>query len=119
MKRTPLKRNPLKRKPIKRKPISPQKKQESKEDIEKMYLLFEKHWNSKVHKCENCGCNIYGENLSIYHHHILPKSKYEEFALNIKNLILLCLKCHTEVESSKYKFPEINKRREQLLNKFK
>jgi hypothetical protein len=56
--------------------------------------------------------------LSTYFHHILPKNKYPEAALDQENIILLTLNEHDQVESDIYRYEEVNKRREQLKLKY-
>lgn len=65
-------------------------------DKEKMYMLFDLHWdNHPDKKCESCGVQLWGENLTIYHDHLLEKSVYPELMYNIENLFLACFKCHS------------------------
>ena len=56
--------------------------------------------------------------LSIFFHHILPKEKYPEAALDEENIILLTLNEHGNVENNIYKYEEINKRRTYLKTKY-
>jgi len=96
MKRTVV---PLKRKAITHKPKSEEQVREEREQRDKMWELFEQHWNSKPHICEQCTVKIYGENKSLYHHHLLEKGieKYKDLKYEIDNLMLLCSDCHTSV----------------------
>ena len=80
---------------LKSRPKSPEEKQQQSEDIAAMWLLFEEHWEKKPHRCENCDVQIYGENKSLYHDHLLEKSKYKELKYEIDNLYLVCADCHT------------------------
>ena len=73
--------------------------QEQKEGIERMWALFELHWMAKDHRCEECNTPIYGENKTIYHHHMIPKAKWKQYKYDICNLILLCWSCHSQVEA--------------------
>lgn len=69
-------------------------------DKEKMYALFDLHWDTHPDKkCESCGKQLWGENLTIYHDHLLEKSVYPEFMYEIDNLFLVCLDCHTKKPS--------------------
>lgn len=69
------------------------------EAIQKMWELFNKHYEIKLHRCESCTAPIWGENLTIYHHHILEKGvdRYKHLAYKIDNLMLLCTTCHCNV----------------------
>ncbi len=72
--------------------------QQQVEDIEKQWGLFKEHWLSKPHICESCDEPIWGENLSLYHDHLLEKGvdKYEYLKYEIDNLFLVCCECHTK-----------------------
>lgn len=80
-----------------------------------MFLLI---WKKKPHKSEVSGESLGSEALSTYFHHILPKEKYPQAALDEENIILLTLNEHDQVESDMYRFEEVNKRREQLKKKY-
>lgn len=59
------------------------------------------------------------EPLTVFFHHILPKEKYPEAALDEENIILLTLEEHDNAEKDMYKYEEINLRREKLKTKYK
>lgn len=93
-------------------------------ELEERYAMgnfFDGLW-AKLPKdkfCTACGKPIYGENLSIYWHHCLPKAQYEEFKYDSRNIIFICGDCHTEIEGG---FPPakakrmIDKIKKELLN---
>jgi hypothetical protein len=83
-----------------------------------MQNFFLDIWNIKPHKSEISGQYLGKEALSIYFHHILPKSKYPEACLDEENIILLTLLEHEQVEIDMYRYEEVNKRREQLKIKY-
>jgi hypothetical protein len=121
LKRTPLKKgtSTLKRGPLKK----ASKKKMSKildmvGDIHLMHDFFMSIWNGREHKSEVSGSPIYGEPLTIYFHHILPKSKYKEASLDPDNIIILTFEEHNSVELNPNIFKEVNKRRELLLLKY-
>lgn len=58
--------------------------------------FFNKHWANKPHKCESCGAYLGRENKTIFHDHLLERSKYPQFKLDMRNMYLVCLKCHDE-----------------------
>jgi HNH endonuclease len=73
-----------------------------------MWQLFDEHWKKKesryrYHWCESCSAMIWGENRTIYHHHLLPKgtSRYHHLKYEIDNLMLLCWNCHSNTEAGK------------------
>ena len=87
---------------LKTRPKTKEAIQENKEAIEKMHKLFNEIWQEKdkggYRECESCGWKLYGENSTMYHHHMLPKNKYPEFKYYKENLILLCSTCHNKCE---------------------
>ncbi len=111
---------------IKRKPITPKKggllkmRRELfvvRTKVEAMRDFFLEIWKERKHYSELSGEYLGSEPLSTFFHHILPKSKYPEVAYDKSNIILLTLPEHESVENDMYRFEEVNKRREQLLNK--
>jgi hypothetical protein len=86
--------------------------------ILKMQEFFLSIWKQRAHKSEVSGTYLGSEPMSTYFHHILPKEKYPQACFDEENIILLTLDEHTNVESDMYKYPEVNKRREQLKLKY-
>ena len=86
-------------------------------DRVKMLYFFDTIWKSmkKPRKCQSCSKEIYSDtNLSIYHHHILPKSKYPQFKFDKRNILFVCPECHEEIENGK-----IKKREQKIIDKVK
>ena len=83
-----------------------------------MQQFFLKIWKKRLHLSEISGLPLVGEPLSVYFHHILPKEKYPQAALDEENIILLTLEEHNQVESDMYRYEEVNKRRELLKLKY-
>ena len=83
-----------------------------------MKEMFQEIWKNRAHKSEVSGTYLGSELLSIYFHHILPKSKYPLFALDEENIILLTGDEHTNVENDIYKYEEVNNRRDYLKKKY-
>lgn len=71
----------------------------------KQLELFELHWNTKSHYCQSCNAYLGKENKTIFHDHLLEKSKYPQFRFELWNLYLVCLKCHDEKSRG---FPTVN-----------
>lgn len=86
--------------------------------ILKMQEFFLTIWKNKPHKSEVSGTSLGHEPMSTFFHHILPKEKYPEACFDEDNIVLLTLDEHTNVESDMYKYPEVNKRRDQLKLKY-
>jgi hypothetical protein len=91
---------------------------ECKKELAEMQQFFLQIWKKRQHLSEISGLPLVGEPLSVYFHHILPKNKYPQAALDEENIILLTLNEHDQVESDIYRFDEVNKRREYLKQKY-
>jgi hypothetical protein len=85
----------------------------------KDHLLFKQIWNKRSHKSEVSGTYLGKEALSVYFHHILPKSKYPQFRNLEENIILLTADEHANVESDIYRYEKVNEIREYLIDKYK
>jgi len=83
------------------------------------HITFKEIWKERPHKSEVSGDNLGKEALSLYFHHILPKSKYPQFRNLKENIILLTADEHANVESDIYRYEKINKIREYLIDKYK
>lgn len=113
------------RKPLSKTSISKQSKSLDKTSYQakldkskQMREFFLSIWKKKPHYSEISGVHLGSEPMSTYFHHILPKEKYPEASFDEENIILLTLDEHTNVESDIYKYEEVNKRREQLKQKY-
>lgn len=94
------------------------KQNKAKEDINQMREFFMDIWRKRRHYSEVSDTYLGKEPLSIYFHHILPKEKFKQAQYNEDNIILLTFDEHMNCESDMYRYEEINKRRESLLNKY-
>jgi len=83
-----------------------------------MREMFLGIWKRRLHKSEISGERLGTEPLSIFFHHILPKEKYNQAALDEENIILMTLEEHSNVENDIYRYEEVNKRREYLKEKY-
>jgi hypothetical protein len=88
------------------------------EEKSSMREMFLRVWKQRPHKSEISGERLGTEPLSIFFHHILPKEKYKDAALDEENIILMTLDEHSNVESNIYRYEEVNKRREYLKTKY-
>ena len=94
------------------------KKEPEVQKISEMRDFFLQLWKKRPHKSEVSGDYLGSEPLHVFFHHILPKEKYPEAGLDEENIILLTLDEHSNVESDIYRYEEVNKRREQLKQKY-
>lgn len=95
------------------------KKVEERKVFQSMMLsVFMDIWHERKHISEVSGRWLGKEPLSIFFHHILPKSKYTQAALDKDNIILLTFEEHQKVEQDPRFYEEVNKRRELLKEKY-
>lgn len=95
------------------------KKNEEKKKLNQIMLsIFMEIWYKRRHYSEISGRWLGKEPLTIFFHHILPKSKYPDAMLDEENIILLTGDEHTKVENDPSFYPEINNRREKLKLKY-
>ncbi len=95
------------------------KKNEEKKRLNQIMLsVFMDIWHKRRHYSEISGRWLGKEPLTIFFHHILPKSKYPDAAFDEENIILLTGDEHTKVENDPTFYPEINDRREKLKQKY-
>jgi hypothetical protein len=94
------------------------KKEPAIRKISEMRDFFLQIWKKRLHLSEVSGLPLVGEPLHIYFHHILPKEKYPQAALDEENIILLTWEEHDQVEMDIYRYEDINNRRELLKQKY-
>jgi hypothetical protein len=109
----------FKHKPRKKIPGSTSKDVLILEEQPSMRDFFLSLWKKRPHRSELDDSYLGSEPLSIYFHHILPKEKYPQAAFDEENIIFLSLDQHMNVENDKYRYEEINKRRNFLRIKYK
>lgn len=83
-----------------------------------MHEFFMEIWKKRPHKSEVSGTRLGNEALSTYFHHILPKHRYPEAAYDEENIIIMTPDEHNNVENDKFRYEEVNTRREGLLKKY-
>lgn len=86
--------------------------------INPMKDLFLHIWKTRPRKSEVSGDYLVGAVSTAYFHHILPKSKYPQAALDEENIILLTWQEHDQVEMDPTRYEEVNRRREKLKQKY-
>ena len=86
--------------------------------ISEMRDFFLQIWRKRSHHSEVSGKWLGKEPLTVFFHHILPKEKYPEAALDEQNIVLLTLEEHEQVEMDMYRYEEINNIRKLLLGKY-
>lgn len=93
-------------------------REKRREDTDEMRKFFLTIWSKRLHYSEVSGEWLGKEPLSIYFHHILPKIKYPDAKFDEDNVILLTFDEHQNVENDKFRYVEINNRRDRLEEKY-
>lgn len=118
-----MKRQPLKRKnstlkkggPIRRKQVTHQQIAERKLQNERDWAFYREIWKERGPYSEVSGAYLGSEVNKACIHHIIPKSQWLEGRYMKPNCILLTIDEHATVENDMYRYEEINRRREQLI----
>ena len=105
------------RKPLPKSRI-PVKKQATDRKSSEMHEFFLQLWKKFPHYSMVSGKYLGSEPLSVFFHHILPKEKYPEAALDEENIVFLTLEEHDQVEMDMYRYEEVNERRKLLKVKY-
>lgn len=90
--------------------------------MRELFDLYKEIWDERedeegiVH-CYETGMPLHGStyrNNSCCYHHVLPKSKYPQFAEEKRNIIILHPDIHTKLESDIDKCPKVKRLKERL-----
>ena len=94
------------------------KKEEPIRQTVELHEFFLQIWKKRLHYSEVSMDYLGKEPLSVFFHHILPKSKYPQAEFDEENIILLTWQEHDQVEMDPTRYEEVNKRREKLKQKY-
>lgn len=97
-----------------RKGVDENPREENKELVE----LYMRIWSKRPNYSEISGEWLGREPLSIFFHHIIPKRENKEAIFDEENVILLTFQEHQNVENNKFRYEEINNRRNYLEKKY-
>jgi 5-methylcytosine-specific restriction endonuclease McrA len=103
-----------------KKPIAKVSKKRAKQiEQDKITLEADKEFYKEVylaspHACQNCGCKLPKEPSNFMFHHLLEKRNYPQFRYTPENIMILCLLCHSKVETNSNFTPKIRKRRDEV-----
>jgi len=109
----------MERKPLKKgKFIAKKRTSPSPNRMREFFLSI---WSIRPHRSEISGLPLYGEPLSTYFHHIVEKSNplYGRMGIfDAENIIIITAEEHEIIHNDMYRYEEVNKRREKLLEKY-
>lgn len=71
-------------------------------------------WNASPHRCGECNCKLGKEPLTLFFHHLLPKSQYPQFRHTHENIMILCPDHHAQAETDLDKVPKVKARRAEV-----
>lgn len=100
------------------KPLSEEAKNARKDQQEKDREFYSSLRDQRGNKSEISGKWLQAELLSVNYHHIISKSSWPEGRYIAQNVIILEWEEHSAVEADIYKYPEINRRRKILQEKY-
>ena len=63
-----------------------------------MEIRSNQQWTREVKKRDGNTCRVCGETINLHAHHIKPRSRYPELALELDNGITLCGNCHARLK---------------------
>lgn len=105
----------LKKSPLKKKIKSPEEKMKRKQEKEEMFKFFLTVWDSQADEYGDCRCYETGKlltgkrfrnNICCYHH-LLSKSSFPEYTLDLMNIVILHPNTHAQVEMNIDKCPKV------------
>jgi hypothetical protein len=82
---------------------------------EKDKLFWATIWEEREHVDFETNEPIYGEPLTLYFHHVLPKSTYPQYRYAKWNIVLVSWDTHTNAENNIDLVPKIKAYRDKLL----
>jgi len=62
--------------------------------------FYKEIWAASKHACQSCGVKLPKEPLTLFFHHLLPKSIYPQFRHEPSNIAILCFECHSKCETN-------------------
>jgi hypothetical protein len=86
-------------------------------DTTPMREFFLELWKKRRHYSEISGVFLGHSPSHLFFHHILPKNKFPQFALNEENIVILLPEEHGNIESNPYRYDIINEKRKYLQTK--
>lgn len=91
----------------------------------RMHNFFKRIWDTREDENGNCVCYETGRELpfsfrqnTCCYHHILPKSKYPQYALEEWNIVILHPEIHDQVEIDINKCPKVKNLTEKLKKQY-
>jgi len=81
-------------------------------ELDKEFYL--EHYRACPHKCEVCKTGLPKEPSNFMFHHILEKRNYPQFRHAHENILVVCLQCHSQIETDISKVPYAVKRKQEV-----
>jgi 5-methylcytosine-specific restriction endonuclease McrA len=99
--------------------MSVKRKERTEEDKQLLHAddeFYKDIWSSNTHVCANCLNNLQQKFERWNFHHLLPKKDYPQFRHDIRNIVILCLECHSKCETDYDTIPKIRDLKESITN---
>jgi 5-methylcytosine-specific restriction endonuclease McrA len=71
-------------------------------------------WIASPHVCQECNKKLGKEPLTLFFHHLVPKSSHPAFRHTPENIMILCPDCHSQAEADLDKVPKVKQRRDEV-----
>lgn len=94
------------------------KKAEDAKLLEADRAFYAEIWAASPHKCQECGCGLGKEPLTLYFHHLLLKSIRPDLRHTPENIAIICPDCHSQIHSNIDKCPKILARTKEVEKLF-
>lgn len=113
-----IKRTPIKK--VSKKQVV--KNKEKGKITKKDHALYQEIWGERDHIDFETGQPIFGESLTLYFHHVLPKKEgpggYPQFRHKKWNIIIVSWETHTKAENNIDLVPKIKQYRDYLIKTY-
>ena len=76
-------------------------------------VFYKEIWLAVKHECQACKAKLPKEPLTLFFHHLLPKSVYPQFRHTPENIMVLCASCHSQIEMDADKVTGARKRQDE------
>lgn len=83
--------------------ISKKRQNKLKEQKELLQIdedFYKDVWLASPHRCQNCNCSLPKVPYNWMFHHLLEKRNYPQYRHIPENIMILCLECHSKVETN-------------------
>jgi hypothetical protein len=104
-------------------PKTKEQKELKKQELEKMWKMFQEIWEERASADGGHYSEISGENLgcvcyTVFMHHVFEKSTYPEYKYDKENIVMITWKEHGQLHQDEKFYSIINTKRKELKFKY-